>query len=60
MQWVGYAELASAVSNAGGLGILTALTQPSGHVPLSAQPDLTRIIQQPRRTYAKKFDDAEP
>ncbi|KAL8831459.1 MAG: hypothetical protein Q9170_005274 [Blastenia crenularia] len=29
MQWVGYAELASAVSNAGGLGILTALTQPS-------------------------------
>ncbi|KAL8873185.1 MAG: hypothetical protein Q9174_001306 [Haloplaca sp. 1 TL-2023] len=26
---VGYAELASAVSNAGGLGILTALTQPS-------------------------------
>ena len=29
MQWVGLAELASAVSNAGGLGILTALTQPS-------------------------------
>ena len=29
MQWVGYAELASAVSNAGGLGILTALTQPT-------------------------------
>ena len=28
MQWVGYAELASAVSNAGGLGIITALTQP--------------------------------
>ena len=28
MQWVGTAELASAVSNAGGLGILTALTQP--------------------------------
>lgn len=28
MQWVGRAELASAVSNAGGLGILTALTQP--------------------------------
>lgn len=27
MQWVGRAELASAVSNAGGLGILTALTQ---------------------------------
>ena len=29
MQGVGYAELASAVSNAGGLGTLTALTQPS-------------------------------
>ena len=29
MQWVGKAELASAVSNAGALGILTALTQPS-------------------------------
>ncbi len=28
MQWVATAELASAVSNAGGLGILTALTQP--------------------------------
>lgn len=27
MQYVGYAEMASAVSNAGGLGILTALTQ---------------------------------
>lgn len=29
MQWVGTAELASAISNAGGFGILTALTQPS-------------------------------
>src|SRR5690554_1252022 len=29
MQWVGTAQLASAVSNAGGLGILTALTQPT-------------------------------
>ncbi|KAI1800307.1 2-nitropropane dioxygenase family oxidoreductase [Daldinia bambusicola] len=29
MQHVGYAELAAAVSNAGGLGILTALTQPT-------------------------------
>ena len=29
MQNVGYAELASAVSNAGGLGLITALTQPS-------------------------------
>jgi len=29
MMWVGVAELAAAVSNAGGLGMLTALTQPS-------------------------------
>jgi nitronate monooxygenase len=29
MQWIGRAELASAVSNAGGLGILTGLTQPT-------------------------------
>ncbi|WP_459617342.1 NAD(P)H-dependent flavin oxidoreductase [Bordetella sp. 2513F-2] len=29
MQWVARAELAAAVSNAGGLGILTALTQPT-------------------------------
>jgi NADH:quinone reductase (non-electrogenic) len=29
MQWVGLAELAAAVSNAGGLGILTGLTQPT-------------------------------
>ena len=29
MQWVGRAEMAAAVSNAGGLGILTALTQPT-------------------------------
>ncbi|NGM38088.1 hypothetical protein G4G93_30005 [Methylobacterium sp. DB0501] len=29
MMWIGTAEMASAVSNAGGLGILTALTQPT-------------------------------
>ena len=29
MQWVGRARLAAAVSNAGGLGIITALTQPT-------------------------------
>jgi nitronate monooxygenase len=28
MQWLGKVELVSAVSNAGGLGVLTALTQP--------------------------------
>lgn len=29
MQWVGRAELAAAISNAGGLGTLTGLTQPT-------------------------------
>jgi NADH:quinone reductase (non-electrogenic) len=29
MQWVGRAELVSAVANAGALGFLTGLTQPS-------------------------------
>ncbi|WP_375197816.1 NAD(P)H-dependent flavin oxidoreductase, partial [Sphingobium sp.] len=39
MQWVGRAELASAVSNAGGLGILTALTQPT---PDALQEEIAR------------------
>jgi nitronate monooxygenase len=39
MQWVGRAELASAVSNAGGLGILTALTQPT---PLALRDEIAR------------------
>lgn len=48
MQHVGRAELASAVSNAGGLGILTALTQPD--------PDaLSREIERCRRLTEKPF-----
>jgi NAD(P)H-dependent flavin oxidoreductase YrpB (nitropropane dioxygenase family) len=39
MQWVGTAELASAVSNAGGLGILTALTQPT---PSALEKEIAR------------------
>lgn len=46
MQWVGYAEMASAVSNAGGLGIITALTQPS--------PDELRKEIQRCKTMTKK------
>ncbi len=34
MAWVGRAEMASAVSNAGGLGMVTALTQPSAEALL--------------------------
>jgi NAD(P)H-dependent flavin oxidoreductase YrpB (nitropropane dioxygenase family) len=48
MQWVGRAELASAVSNAGGLGILTALTQPSPH-------DLAKEIERCRTMTSKPF-----
>ena len=43
MQGVGYAELASAVSNAGGLGTLTALTQPSP-AALSAEIERCRSL----------------
>jgi len=43
MQNVGVAELASAVSNAGGLGILTALTQPSPQA-LSAEIERCRSM----------------
>eukprot|EP00439_Symbiodinium_sp_Y106_P068925 s589_g11.t2 len=39
MQYVGYAEMASAVSNAGGLGILTGLTQPN---PEALRADIRR------------------
>ena len=48
MQWVGLAELASAVSNAGGLGILTALTQ-------QTPDDLRREIERTRTMTDKPF-----
>ena len=48
MMWVGRAELASAVSNAGGLGTLTALTQPSPE-------DLLKEIQRCRDMTDKPF-----
>src|SRR3954470_5996664 len=48
MQWVGTAELASAVSNAGGLGILTALTQPTPE-------DLRKEIARCRTMTSKPF-----
>ncbi len=48
MQWVGRAELAAAVSNAGGLGILTALTQPT-------PGDLRREIDRCRSLTDKPF-----
>jgi NADH:quinone reductase (non-electrogenic) len=48
MMWVGRAELASAVSNAGGLGILTALTQPTADA-------LRAEIERCRRMTGKPF-----
>ncbi|KAF6757340.1 2-nitropropane dioxygenase [Ephemerocybe angulata] len=48
MQWVGVPALAAAVSEAGGLGILTALTQPS--------PDALRVaIRETRKLTSKPF-----
>ncbi|KAI9443266.1 hypothetical protein H4582DRAFT_1923563 [Lactarius indigo] len=48
MQWVGVPSLAAAVSNAGGLGILTALTQPSPEA-------LREAIRETRRRTDKPF-----
>lgn len=48
MQWVGLAELAAAVSNAGGLGLLTALTQ-------QTPDDLRREIERTRAMTDKPF-----
>ena len=48
MHYVGYASLAAAVSNAGGLGIITALTQPNAEA-------LRREIQKCRTLTTKPF-----
>ena len=48
MQWVGHAELVSAVANGGGLGFITALTQPSPE-------DLTKEIARTREMTDKPF-----
>jgi nitronate monooxygenase len=48
MQWVGRAELVAAVANAGGLGFITALTQPT-------PDDLRREIDRGRKLTDKPF-----
>jgi NAD(P)H-dependent flavin oxidoreductase YrpB (nitropropane dioxygenase family) len=48
MQWVGRAEMAAAVSNAGGLGMLTGLTQPT-------PADLRAEIERTRGLTSKPF-----
>lgn len=49
MQWVGRAELASAVSNAGGLGTLTSLTQPD---PEALYQEILRCREMTDRPFA--------
>jgi NAD(P)H-dependent flavin oxidoreductase YrpB (nitropropane dioxygenase family) len=49
MMWVGTAELASAVSNAGALGILTALTQPT---PDALRHEIDRCRQMTDKPFA--------
>src|SRR4030095_16677526 len=48
MQWVGRAELVAAVANAGALGFITALTQPT-------PDDLRREIDKARKLTDKPF-----
>lgn len=48
MMWVGRAELAAAVSNAGGLGILTALTQPT---PDALREEIERCRSMTRKPF---------
>ncbi|KAF8582333.1 inosine monophosphate dehydrogenase [Ramaria rubella] len=47
MQWVGLPALASAVSNAGGLGILTALSQPSPEALRQAIRETQKLTTKP-------------
>ncbi|KAK2465245.1 hypothetical protein APHAL10511_002599 [Amanita phalloides] len=47
MQWVGVPRLAAAVSEAGGLGILTALTQPSPDALRSAIRETRKLTSRP-------------
>lgn len=48
MQWVGYAEMVAPVANAGGLGFLTALTQPTPE-------DLAKEIKRTKEMTDKPF-----
>ena len=49
MQWIGRAELVAAVSNAGALGTLTALTQPS---PEALRLEIARLRQMTDKPFA--------
>jgi len=47
MQWIGLPKMASAVSNAGGLGILTALTQPNPEALRTAIRETRQLTSRP-------------
>ena len=49
MQWIGRAELVAAVSNAGALGTLTALTQPS---PEALRLEIARLREMTDKPFA--------
>lgn len=49
MMWVGRAELAAAVSEAGGLGIITALTQPT---PADLAAEIERVRERTSKPFA--------
>ena len=49
MQWIGRAELVAAVSNAGALGTLTALTQPT---PEALRDEIARLRTMTDRPFA--------
>jgi hypothetical protein len=57
MQWVGYAELASAVSNAGGLGLVYLLLT---HIKYKTNMNTSSLLllNLPPKTCARRFDDA--
>ena len=63
MQWVGYAELASAVSNAGGLGLVRRILcneSPNYVQYLTPQSSSQPSPNQPPKISAKKSADVAP
>lgn len=60
MQWLGLAELASAVSNAGGLGIINAGTQPSADALAEEIRKTKSMTQKPFAVNVSMLPDVEP
>ena len=54
MQWVGRAELVAAVANAGGLGFITALTQPT---PADLANEIAKSPRADRQAVRREPDD---